>query len=642
MDLFREIYDFLLLEKNNINQKINNINSEIAKLSNNIRQLSLISKEICNDIEKVDAESLYMIISQIDSNLITVDDLKRIDEIKKVAKFIYNPQIPYLGVKKEMLDYLNKFSKKIDSLILGYDQRIKLLNASLETYKNNIFNIDNYLVILSDQENIFDISYDQFNMLFDFLDNLSISKVKLFDFISFVIIGKLKKQEELEIQRSIELENNIEEVSKKIDENSEKIIGVKKEKKKSKDIDLSKLNVDERVLLEQLETIFKEKNIQTSSGFNLLIENYFSDGINFDERMECYMVGDNLDWDTFFADYYTNLLPNIGIYKDIILEIVKKVIEQYNVEKRDNTSELEILSFEIRRFRDINSATKNILSEYYENMKELTLNLSSDEFLIISDIISEINRLLEDTISMIESNSIKSEELIKVNSKLDELLDKYKMIVNIKSRNESDVELGNAYKLETTKTMLLLLKNKDNEFVPISEINKENDIEKNNVMSFELQKAIVKISGAGMSDSKKRFRSSHVVKTTRTGKEIDLEKHFGFDVDRIRFSEDGRTGYVIVPVCENNRKKLVNIYGQNIFFQNYNSIIMIVSSIKVSADHYEYEHFKELISENIDYIDYVLKLFSNPNADINEMSSIIEESALECKELSSSYQRGGK
>lgn len=188
----------------------------------------------------------------------------------------------------------------------------------------------------------------------------------------------------------------------------------------------------------------------------------------------------------------------------------------------------------------------------------------------------------------------------------------------------------------------MLLRDNEGYFVPEEEINKELTQDKRNIRDSELQKAIIDMSGKGMCDNRRVFKSSEVTYTAQNRKERSLKEYFGFDVDRIRFTDEGRTGYVIVPVHEINRRKLMDRYGSDIFYHNYNSIILIVGSIFCASTHDEYKAFKKLIEDNYDYVRNIINLFKNPDANIEDLTSIIEESAKECKKISSNYGRGGR
>ena len=69
---------------------------------------------------------------------------------------------------------------------------------------------------------------------------------------------------------------------------------------------------------------------------------------------------------------------------------------------------------------------------------------------------------------------------------------------------------------------------------------------------------------------------------------------------------------------------------------------MIVDSIFCAATHDDYKPLKKLIEDNYGYICNIIDLFKNPDANIDDLMNVIEESAKECKKISSDYGRGGR
>jgi len=190
---------------------------------------------------------------------------------------------------------------------------------------------------------------------------------------------------------------------------------------------------------------------------------------------------------------------------------------------------------------------------------------------------------------------------------------------------------------DKTKNLILLLKESDDSFRVLNDIDNENSKNILNVKEYEFHKALQTFATYTLENRKRVLQASQIDYTTSSSKEKTIEETYGFDAERIRFSENGRTGYVLIPVHEENRKKLRNIYGKNIF-ENFGSIPMIINVICCGASHNEYEHFVKPIKDNVEQIRNVISLFTNPNTDINKLTEIIEESMEICKEYISRGQ----
>ena len=98
MDLFKKIIDFIQSEKGKI--QIENINVEMLNISNNLEKLSLALKEIEKDITKANVHQLREMLNEFEYDFISEDDLLEIASIKKIVKFLYDPQLPNVGIKK--------------------------------------------------------------------------------------------------------------------------------------------------------------------------------------------------------------------------------------------------------------------------------------------------------------------------------------------------------------------------------------------------------------------------------------------------------------------------------------------------------------------------------------------------------------
>lgn len=386
------------------------------------------------------------------------------------------------------------------------------------------------------------------------------------------------------------------------------------------------LTLEEKKLLNLVEKLINRQKLIDLDVMTEIVRESFAD-FNINERRKSYITEGKLDWTIIYADYYENLLPNIIRNKQEVLEILRLIIQLNDEYVRKNEFELKELYNQKTLFFKKYKLFVEIFSEYQDKRQNFLSGLSEADYQNILHILFLLKSIVETTATRISENDISSEELKNINLKITNMVNQLNRMKKGTGKQKI-TEIIETYSLDNAKTLILLLGNDKGNFVPINDINKDLTIEQ--IRKHELQRAIIKISNVGMCDNKRKFKSSIITYTDSTGKEYSLRKNFGFEVDRIRFSDFGRTGYVIVPVHEENRKKLIEIYGKNIF-TNYNSIILIIGSIKCSANHLEYTQFKKIIDENLEYINNIINLFKNPNSNIKDLINIIEDSAKACK-----------
>ena len=638
MTLFKKIIEILQNEKAKSKNNINGVNEEILNLSVYLEELSSIISLFDTDITLINIDKISEILLSLNNNSISSNELQELEETKKIVKFLYNPQLPNVGIKKGKLTFINDIKLKLKSI---YDEIFVIIeknNVVLNENRTYMDRLDFYLNMLKKREFQNEMSVEEFNQFFDFLEELSVPKDIIFDAVSAILVGKLRKQESLYKQETKDIlsDNNIED---EIDKNGDKIIVV--EEKKIDNIDLSSLTAEENELLKELEKLITENNANYSDEFLNFIREIF-EGLNIEERQEFYFNNGVLDWDTIAADYNANLLPNIVYSKEEVLNIVRFIIDSNKKSKVEEFVALDKLDVEIKKFEENYQLVNEIVEQFYKNPSEFCLGFDNEDVEKINNLIVKLNMLAKNTIMNVDTRNIKGVELEVVNLRLVSLMAEFNDIVSKKSVSDDVEEYNDSYDVSKTKTLILLLKDSNGNFVPVEQIKNEVFQDKSEVLEAELCKAISMIANKGMSDNKKKSHASHVDKKSSSGDDILFKDYFGFNFDRIRFTDRGRTGYVIVPVADANRKKLVSVYGENIFYQNYNSLVLLVSSIFCSANHSEYSEFKDLIGENYYYIDYILNLFKNPDSSIDELMQVIDESAFECKKISSTYGSRGK
>ena len=191
-----------------------------------------------------------------------------------------------------------------------------------------------------------------------------------------------------------------------------------------------------------------------------------------------------------------------------------------------------------------------------------------------------------------------------------------------------------------SKNIMLLLKNNVGEFCVDKDIEHYSNVNEKEVVNQEIKNVLSKFRDIPYIDSegypgiattyggakdKKGNRICELYDYDDRGRKIrDDSKPF-----RFRGTEQGRTGYIIINVCKENRNKLFELYGNSDILKGGN-IILFTGVIFCNAGHDDYSMLNSNINNNKSYIDYLNAIFSNPLTDIEVLSQVINESMEKC------------
>lgn len=135
----------------------------------------------------------------------------------------------------------------------------------------------------------------------------------------------------------------------------------------------------------------------------------------------------------------------------------------------------------------------------------------------------------------------------------------------------------------------------------------------------------------------KYFASSTYIDAIRVGSNIDLlykdvKNKYKKNYDnvtrafRLRATDNCRTCYIVVDTCEENMKKIKELYGNNNIIGS-GRVILIFSVIWVDAKHNDsYDEANDDLKDNLDYINKINKLFKDPETKPEVLKEIIDES----------------
>lgn len=187
--------------------------------------------------------------------------------------------------------------------------------------------------------------------------------------------------------------------------------------------------------------------------------------------------------------------------------------------------------------------------------------------------------------------------------------------------NDSDTSLDDF----TKKSANIILFSKSNDEYQVDLNLRRDDEDKKALKENELIKAV------------RCFANSTYIDVIRVGSNIDLlhkdvKNKYRKNYDnatrafRLRASDNCRTCYVVVDTCEENMKKIKELYG-NSNVTGSGRVILIFSVIWVDAKHNDgYDEANDDLKDNLDYINKINKLFKDPNTKKETLKEIIDES----------------
>ena len=666
MNNLKTLKEYINSQINRINNQIEKYRLEDTKYQQNIKELSSIIKIIETDVTKIDIDKLQEKLSLFETPNEVEYDLNKLKEAISLYKFLIDPRIPNQGVKQDILNFVQSLKNKLNNYLQSYSikgtsQRHYSPKHLLELEKTYA----EYLSVFSDEGFIKILSQEKMNEFFDFLENSDLDRNTVLELVTNYtkyIVNNSRKRKQLQVDI----------VEKKTDENAGKLL---EELKNSIEIEVVEeiqetpiqeeqtptitleLTEEEQEIKEKVTQIINEhRNELSKVGAEIAVQLF--NKFTLDIRESLYLKNNSIDWDFVVADYDINLVKNLATRKEEVLEIFKFIVQkndeflekQKQQEEKKNTfleliKELEIILDDnesiLYDFSQKQPNVQNLYNMTYEKIKQgnieeaknIAPHLKIEEIAIVCILKDmkeywDIIELEKEEIDHLGFDSVIEdlEDYINKFNEYDKQLEESESIVEIQEESISSRMLN----YDSTKNLILLCKNGNDKFCPLEGINNENLQDIQNIREHEFLKALQCFATRDLENRKKELKARKLKKFISKKKEKYIEEIYGISAERLRFSEKGRTGYVLVPVHEENRKKLRNIYGDNIF-SPFNSIPMIVGSIFCRANHEDYNELTDNIKDNIDYIRNIINLFGNPNTDINKLTNIIEESMSECR-----------
>lgn len=303
--------------------------------------------------------------------------------------------------------------------------------------------------------------------------------------------------------------------------------------------------------------------------------------------------------------------------------------EYLNSEKTDNSklNKYGSIIYYLNN-NDIESAKLTAYPDYLLERIQLTLALAELQDLL--------NYALEGNKSIGEENEL-SEIIEDSINKYEEIKKKYDEVISIKYEEE-DSKPNELFK--NSKNIMLLLKTSNGEFCIDKDIERYSNADEKDVIKRELNSVLSKFrdipyidsdgySGifstySGSSDTKQgKINELFYLDSTGKRRYDDLKSY------RFRGSDNGRTCYIVINICKENREKLYQVYGNKELLKGGN-VILFTDVICCDANHDDYSIFNTNINNNRMYINYLNEIFSNPNTDIEVLCKIINESMDKC------------
>lgn len=653
--------------KEYINNQISKIDERIQKYDHEeIEQNKLLEELIYfinileTDIEKIDLELLSSILNKFQTVKETEYDINKLKESISLYKYLINPQIPNRGVKKEILEFLDVFKNKLRNYYNYYSvndrqqKQSKLLE--IKTQYNE------FLLLFSDLSST-GCSLSKMNEFFDFLEKSSIDRE-----IVLSLISTFTKNNVDYYGKRGKLKESI--VEKKIDENARKVFDELKsnvledsllleEEVPSHDVSLD-LTEEEKEILSQVENLINLHRGNSYSKVDSLVAVQLFNDLTVNTRDSLYFQDNNINWDFIVVDYEINLKKNIFSNRDEVFTIFKFIIqkndeiEKLQIEKTEDKNKFFDLRNQYQLILD-NSASvlydfyqlqpnvqnlynmvyKKIIEGDLEEAKNIAPHLQIEKVAFVGNL-----KEMQEYLQIIDLEDIDLTDLKEIINDLKKYMDKYnnykleldKISLDDEEIVEQELNLSESFlDYDKTKNLILLLKDRDGSFKAIKDIEEEKNKDILADKENEFLLALQNFATRKLEHRKKELQSSILTCTTSSKKVKSIKEEYGFDAERLRFSKTGRTSYIIIPVHEENQKKLRNFYGENIF-ENFGSIIMIINSIYCQANHANYGSATDAIKHNCEYINNVIDAFAEPNTDIKKLTNIIEESMSVCQQ----------
>ena len=570
MEEYMLLTNYLDRERTNIKNELN-INENDTELLFDLKQF--IDK-YASDVRSIDLIELTSILSNIEiSGRLVNSYINQVNMVISCYDLVFNSNVPNNGIKKKMLDDYNFVGRllvnyyKIRKSV--YEEKRDSLNKKLELIDkySNMFSDGNFYVLKENMEEFI-----------DFVTSLDISREDVLRIISKVSENSIEYYLN-ESSKNVEVVQQLE----TIPNNKEQEQMKEKEEIISKNVE----PIQEETKIEKTEEEIKLSNLLTK------IKNIISNNSKY--------LNEYIEYRKYFHSGKTD---------DLKMNRYGSTIYYLNQ-------------------NDIESAKYVAYPDFVVERLQLTLALVELQGLL--------NYTLEDKVVGGEAKelSVMIEDAIK---KYDEAKKKYDEVVSEQYTEEDSKELSDFFK--NSKNIMLLLKNNAGEYCIDKDIEHYTNINEKEVVSQEIRNVLSKFrdipyidsdgysgiaSTYGGAKDKKGYRICELYDFDDKGKKVrDDSKPF-----RFRGTEQGRTGYIIINICKENRNKLFNLYGNPDILKGGN-VILFTGVIFCNAGHDDYSMLNSNINNNKHYIDYLNAIFSDPNTDIELLSKIINDSMEKC------------
>ena len=565
MEEYVLLVNYLNRKKDNINNELK-INDDDTKL---LLNLKYFIDKYSSDVRSIDLIELTSILSNIEiSGRLVNSYINQVNMVISCYDLVFNSNVPNEGIKKKMLDDYNFVGRL---LVNYYKIRKSVYGEKKESLNKKLELIDKYSNMFSD-------------------GNFYVLKENMEEFIDFVTSLDIPREDVLRIiskvsENSIEYYLNLEDVKllETIPNNKEQEQMKEKEEIISKNVE----PIQEETKIEKTEEEIKLSNLLTK------IKDIISNNSKY--------LNEYIEYRKYFHSGKTDDLK-MNRYGSIIYYLNQN---------------------------DIEGARFAAYPDFVVERLQLTLALVELQGLL--------NYTLEDKVVGGEAKelSIMIEEALK---KYEESKKRYDEVVSEQYTEEDSTELSDFFK--NSKNIMLLLKNNAGEYCIDKDIEHYTNINEKEVVSQEIINVLSKFrdipyidsegypgiaSTYGGAKDKKGNRICELYDFDDKGKKVrDDSKPF-----RFRGTEQGRTGYIIINICKENRNKLFNLYGNPDILKGGN-VILFTGVIFCNAGHDDYSMLNSNINNNKHYIDYLNAIFSDPNTDIELLSKIINDSMEKC------------
>ncbi len=565
MEEYVLLVNYLNRKKDNINNELK-INDDDTKL---LLNLKYFIDKYSSDVRSIDLIELTSILSNIEiSGRLVNSYINQVNMVISCYDLVFNSNVPNEGIKKKMFDDYNFVGRL---LVNYYKIRKSVYEEKRDSLNKKLELIDKYSNMFSD-------------------GNFYVLKENMEEFIDFVTSLDIPREDVLRIiskvsENSIEYYLNLEDVKllETIPNNKEQEQMKEKEEIISKNVE----PIQEETKIEKTEEEIKLSNLLTK------IKDIISNNSKY--------LNEYIEYRKYFHSGKTDDLK-MNRYGSIIYYLNQN---------------------------DIEGAKYAAYPDFVVERLQLTLALVELQGLL--------NYTLEDKVVGGEAKelSVMIEDAIK---KYDEAKKKYDEVVSEQYTEEDSKELSDFFK--NSKNIMLLLKDNAGEYCIDKDIEHYTNINEKEVVSQEIRNVLSKFrdipyidsegypgiaSTYGGAKDKKGNRICELYDFDDKGKKVrDDSKPF-----RFRGTEQGRTGYIIINICKENRNKLFNLYG-NPYILKGGNIILFTGVIFCNAGHDDYSMLNSNINNNKHYIDYLNAIFSDPNTDIELLSEIINDSMEKC------------